>query len=192
MLVGLGNPGLEYAATRHNVGFRLLDRLVSEKGLRWKKPLFRPWLQTCWYGSSAAVWLLEPLTFMNRSGEAVAAFLPRLDVAAERVLVVADQIDLEPGRLRLKRKGSSGGHRGLTSIERVLGPNFPRLWIGVGRPPPDIEVAEWVLSDLGPDAPAIEAALVYAAGQLAQLPDIEWDRLQEALNGFRPSPVRPA
>lgn len=146
-IVGLGNPGPEYAATRHNAGWWLLDALAEAWQLgRFKRD-----------GNAAVasgrvgehvVRLLKPLTYMNRSGQALAPLL-RLNAfePARDLLVVVDDVALEPGRVRLRASGSAGGHNGLKSIEAALrSRDYARLRIGVGGAPPGADLADWVLS----------------------------------------------
>ncbi|HEY8429596.1 MAG TPA: aminoacyl-tRNA hydrolase [Sandaracinaceae bacterium] len=142
LVVGLGNPGPRYAGHRHNVGFRVVERLAGEAE-------FRP----AWKGRAARVRLagdevvlLEPLTYMNRSGESVELAIRELEVPLADVLVVHDELDLPFGTIRLKRGGGAAGHNGLKSIIARCGADFARLRIGIGRPP-EGTVEEWVLGD---------------------------------------------
>jgi peptidyl-tRNA hydrolase, PTH1 family len=152
VVCGLGNPGGEYEATRHNVGWWVLDRARDEWGF---PPFRRTGVVRVSEGrlQDSAVWLVKPLTYMNRSGAAVAPLghLEGFDVAAD-LLVVVDDVALEPGRVRIRPEGSSGGHNGLKSIEASLRTrSYPRMRVGVGGPPPDIDMAEWVLSPFEPE-----------------------------------------
>jgi PTH1 family peptidyl-tRNA hydrolase len=147
VIVGLGNPGSEYAMTRHNVGWWLLDRLADSWGLGRFKRDGQAGVAT---GRvlNGKVRLVKPLTYMNRSG-AVLAPLRRMAgfEVADRLLVVVDDVALEPGQLRLRPSGSAGGHNGLKSVEAALGTReYPRLRIGVGSKPPGADLANWVLS----------------------------------------------
>ncbi|MGH7474817.1 MAG: aminoacyl-tRNA hydrolase [Longimicrobiales bacterium] len=147
LVCGLGNPGPEYERTRHNVGWWLADRLAAD----WRLPAFRREgraLLTRGRVNDTTVELLKPLTYMNRSGSAVAARLnASLLGAASDLLVLVDDTALEVGRLRLRPSGSAGGHNGLRSIEAVLrSQEYARLRIGVGTPPPGVDRADWVLS----------------------------------------------
>jgi PTH1 family peptidyl-tRNA hydrolase len=144
-VVGLGNPGARYARTRHNVGFMVVDRF---RGVRGGSP------QSDRHASSwaevrvgdAAVVLVEPQTYMNRSGVAVAAFVAELALEPADVLVVHDELDLPFARIKLKRGGGTAGHRGLESIVEHLGTrDFPRLRVGIGRPAPGQEIVDFVL-----------------------------------------------
>ncbi|MCL2075809.1 MAG: aminoacyl-tRNA hydrolase [Betaproteobacteria bacterium] len=131
LIVGLGNPGAEYEATRHNAGFRFLDRLAQKLGI-----VFAP--QGRFYGALARqgeLWLLQPMTFMNRSGQAVGAFVNFYKIAPQAILVVHDDLDLQPGGIRVKKGGGNGGHNGLKDIQAALAtPDFWRLRLGIGHP----------------------------------------------------------
>ncbi|WP_420634063.1 aminoacyl-tRNA hydrolase [Candidatus Palauibacter sp.] len=147
LVLALGNPGAKYRDTRHNIGWWLADRLVR----RWCGGPFRAEGPTARAEGSRrpGVEIHKPLTYMNRSGEALTALLAarRFDPAAD-MLVLVDDVALPPGRLRLRRRGSPGGHNGLASISAKLGSDaYSRLRLGVGRPPDDrIDLAAWVLS----------------------------------------------
>lgn len=159
LVVGLGNPGPEYKGTRHNVGFELIDRLAE----RHKIKLDRSKHQAR-YGAGTlfetSVVLVKPLTFMNLSGRAVAPLMRDFALKPERVLVVADDTDLAPGRLRLRAEGSAGGHNGHKSLIASLGTQvYPRLKIGIGRTAKD-DTIDHVLGPFHPDErPDVEAAL---------------------------------
>ena len=147
LIVGLGNPGPEYAKTRHNVGFRCLDLLAETLGVRVDKAKFQGlYGQTDYHGNR--LYLLKPLTYMNLSGRSVLQLSAFFQVPPQRIIVLFDDISLEPGRLRVRPNGSAGGHNGIKSIIAELGSDaFPRLKIGVGAPPhPDYDMADWVLS----------------------------------------------
>jgi peptidyl-tRNA hydrolase, PTH1 family len=161
VVCGLGNPGPAYAGTRHNVGWWLVARLREA----WAFPAARD------YGVLRAsegavggvdVLLVEPLTFMNRSGQALAALREvRAFDPADELLVVVDDVALEPGRARLRASGSSGGHNGLKSVESVLGTrDYARLRIGVGAAPPGSDLADWVLSPFDVESEAAVRALL--------------------------------
>jgi PTH1 family peptidyl-tRNA hydrolase len=163
-VVGLGNPGPQYARTRHNAGFGVLDVLARRHGARWTRPCgVRGEMARCRLGTEAL--LLRPWTFMNASGDAVVVALRRLRLAAADVVLVYDDMDLPPGRLRIRPGGGSGGHRGVASVVAALGTEaFPRVRVGIGRPPEGADAADYVLSPLPPgEAAAWEAALARAA-----------------------------
>jgi PTH1 family peptidyl-tRNA hydrolase len=152
VVMGLGNPGPEYDGTRHNVGWWMLDRLAHD----WGFGSFRqegPALVSAGHVGDQAVVLVKPLTWMNRSGAALLPFLarPGMDPATD-LLVVVDDATREVGGVRFRPGGSAGGHNGLRSIEGILGSrDYPRLRIGVGRPPSGQDLAAWVLSAMEPE-----------------------------------------
>lgn len=148
LIVGLGNPGDNYARTRHNVGFRAVDRLAERLGVRLDRAKFRGlYGQALWQGQKLI--LLKPQTFMNASGLSVMDAARFYKLPPERVLVLSDDISLEVGRLRVRASGSAGGHNGIKSIIGALNSEaFPRVKIGVGaKPCPEYELADWVLSN---------------------------------------------
>ena len=147
LIVGLGNPGPEYAKTRHNIGFRCLDILAEKLGCPVDKGKFQGlYGQTSYHGNK--VYLLKPLTYMNLSGRSVLQLSAYFQIPPQRIIVLFDDISLEPGRLRVRGNGSAGGHNGIKSIIQELGSQeFPRVKIGVGaKPHPDFDLADWVLS----------------------------------------------
>ncbi|MDJ0849775.1 MAG: aminoacyl-tRNA hydrolase [Myxococcota bacterium] len=158
LLVGLGNPGPRYAATRHNVGFRVVERWAGRRGLQLEGDRFsgrfgRVRVEEADGGAGCEVGVLEPLTWMNRSGRAVDEALLELPVdPASDLVVVYDDVDLPFGRLRVRPAGSAGGHRGLADIVSTLGrSDLPRLRFGVGRPETAMDTADWVLEPFAPD-----------------------------------------
>jgi PTH1 family peptidyl-tRNA hydrolase len=148
LIVGLGNPGSKYAENRHNIGFQAVDRLAQAGGLRFdeqrnKALLARGRLE------DLKICLAKPQTFMNLSGEAVGPVARFYKVPPERVVVVYDDLDLPAGALRLREKGGAGGHNGMRSIIQHLGTNkFPRIRIGIGRPPGRMPAEAYVLQDI--------------------------------------------
>jgi len=146
IIVGLGNPGVHYQWTRHNVGFRVVDQLSEVQRI----PIcFRRFKAHYGIGRihSQDVVLVKPLTFMNLSGEAVRKIANTFSVEKEDLIVVHDDLDLALGRLRVKRKGGDGGHQGVRSIIEAMGGNtFLRLKVGIGRPPRGVDPADYVLS----------------------------------------------
>ncbi len=161
IVVGLGNPGAEYANTRHNLGFHVMDTLAGKWGVRMRRSRWHGWV---WRGErpSGRVALLKPYTFVNSSGLAVKAMVQALGVKPEDLLVVCDDLSLAPGRLRLRARGSDGGHKGLRSIIEHWGTEeFARLRIGIGAPPPGVDSIDYVLGE-----PEGEEALVLAAAVL--------------------------
>lgn len=147
LVVGLGNPGSKYWNTRHNVGYAAMDALAESLHARVDRVKFQGLTGTVEYQGHKLV-LLKPTTYMNLSGRSVAAAAKFYKIPPERILVMLDDISLEPGRLRVRKSGSAGGHNGLKSIISSLGSQeFPRIRIGVGeKPHPDYDLADWVLS----------------------------------------------
>lgn len=165
LIVGLGNPGAEYARTRHNTGFLALDELAGMLGVKVERSRFRALTGTASYRGNKLI-LLKPQTYMNASGMAVEPAAHFYKVPPERVLVIFDDISLSVGRIRVRKDGSAGGHNGIKSIIHALGSeDFPRVKVGVGaKPHPDYDLADWVLSVVGKDEqPAYQAAIRYAA-----------------------------
>ena len=147
LVVFLGNPGLRYEGTRHNAGFMTADVFARKKNISITRSRFRALTATCQIGDET-VMLMKPQTYMNLSGEAVGQAARFYKIPADHVLVVSDDITLPIGALRIRTKGSAGGHNGLKNIISVLGTEeFPRIRLGVGIPPhPDSDTIDWVLS----------------------------------------------
>ena len=146
IVVFLGNPGPKYAGTRHNVGFMTADKCEKATGARISRSRFKALTDQIKLGDETVL-LMKPQTYMNLSGDAVAEAAKFYKVPAERVIVISDDVSLPIGKLRIRGKGSAGGHNGLKSIIARLGSdNFPRIKVGVGSPPhPDYDMADWVL-----------------------------------------------
>jgi len=182
LIAGLGNPGPEYAGNRHNVGYLVIDELAHRHGFARASRGYK--------GRYAAgtidgrpVGMLVPTTFMNNAGASVAAALRGLRLEVDRLLVVHDEIDLPFGELRLRYDGGHGGHNGLRSVAGLVGSDFNRLRVGVGRPDsrdPDV-VADWVLHDFEEPRAAVDT-LVGGAADAAEV----WVELgiQAAMNRF--------
>lgn len=165
LIVFLGNPGPRYDFTRHNAGFMAADAMAREKGLSINKARFRALTASCRIGEESVL-LMKPQTFMNLSGQAVSQAAGFYKIPPEHIIVVSDEVSLPIGRLRIRTKGSAGGHNGLKDIIARLGTDaFPRIRIGVGAPPhPDYDMADWVLSGFkGQDAEDMMAAAARAA-----------------------------
>lgn len=146
LIVGLGNPGKQYEHTRHNAGFDALDRCAEHWGISVVRSKFDALTGT---GSvnGIKVMLMKPQTFMNLSGQAIKKAVDFYKLPPEHVIVLFDDISLEPGKLRLRKTGSAGGHNGIKSIISFIGQDFPRIKIGVGKKPhPEYDLADWVLS----------------------------------------------
>jgi PTH1 family peptidyl-tRNA hydrolase len=147
-IVGLGNPGAEYEATRHNLGFEVIDELAR----RWDVKL-KAWksIAALAVARNNDALLAEPKTFMNLSGDCVQRIGAFYQLEPSEFLIVADDVNLPLGRLRLRKMGSAGGHNGLKSVIQHIGPDFPRLRVGVGRGDPQWDLADHVLSRFGPE-----------------------------------------
>lgn len=185
LIVGLGNPGRQYDRTRHNAGFRAMESLARRLGCPLDRVKFQGRMGQCTHGGQKLV-LLLPQTFMNLSGNAVAEAVRFYRLPPERVLVLCDDISLEPGRLRVRGSGSAGGHNGLKNIIAHLGTDqFPRVKVGVGnKPRPDSDMAAWVLGKFtGPDREAMEAAVKKAADAVTCLIEQGADKAMAQFNG---------
>lgn len=165
IVAGLGNPGLEYENTRHNAGFLTMDELAKQCGAKLDQMKFKSDCGEAMLGDVRCL-LMKPTTYMNLSGDAIAAAANFYKIPPEQVLVIYDDISLPPGKLRLRRKGSAGGHNGIKSIIAQLGTEeFPRIRVGVGaKPNPQYDLADWVLSKFSEeDMTALQPALEHAA-----------------------------
>ena len=146
MIVGLGNPGRDYERTRHNAGFWTVDQLAHSMGLVWGKSRLTAALVAEGFHSDEKVLLVKPQTYMNLSGRAVKALVDDFHIRPEDIIVIYDDLDLPEKSLRIRQKGSSGGHRGVASIIQHLATDaFGRVKIGVGRPPLGMTAADYVL-----------------------------------------------
>lgn len=147
MIVGLGNPGKEYAQTRHNCGWMAIDRIAEKLSCKIDKGKFQGLYGQATFNGNK-IFLLKPRTYMNASGQSVLQMSAYYQIPPERILVLFDDISLEPGRLRIRPDGSAGGHNGIKSIISSIGSEaFPRVKIGVGaKPHKDADLADWVLS----------------------------------------------
>lgn len=182
MIVGLGNPGPNYVNTRHNAGFLIVDELAGryEVAFRNERHYARAQVQAALTPGGEALTLIKPSTFMNLSGRAVQAALTKTRAPLESVLVIHDDIDLPLGRLRFKMGGGAGGQRGVRSIINTLGPDFPRLKVGVGRPPEGWATDRWVLSRFREGELELVARVLDAAADATEL--YLRDGLEEAMN----------
>jgi len=191
LIVGLGNPGSQYARTRHNVGYLVVDELARRHGASKPARAFSGKYASAQIGGVRAG-LLTPTTFMNESGRSVAAALRGLKLEPAAMLLVHDHIDLPFGRLRLQRDGGHGGHNGLKSIHGLVGPDFDRLRVGVDRPPstdPDI-VADYVLSPFAESRSDVEDLVARAADAVEVWLRDDFEVAVQVVNG--PPGSRPA
>ncbi|MCI9567369.1 MAG: aminoacyl-tRNA hydrolase [Lawsonibacter sp.] len=185
LLVCLGNPGDKYEGTRHNVGFMVADEVAERQGAPIQRLRFKA-LTNILTIAGEKVLVMEPITYMNLSGEAVRPAADFYKIPPDHVLVVSDDTALALGRLRIRTKGSAGGHNGLKSIIQHLGTDqFPRLRVGVGeKPHPDYDMADWVLGKFtGEDKKTITAAVKRAADAIECILDEGIDRGMGKFNG---------
>jgi PTH1 family peptidyl-tRNA hydrolase len=199
LVVGLGNPGGQYLATRHNAGFEVVELLAARAGVKLRRGKFRcaraearivarpdqsgrhPGPQGL--GAGARVILIQPHTFVNLSGRAVQGAVNYYKVPLSRLLVVCDDVHLPVGKIRLRRSGGPGGHNGLSSIIEALGSEeFPRLRVGVGEPPPYVDQVTYVLSRFNPEEREEMAAAIARAADAVEV----WIAagIEEAMNRF--------
>lgn len=184
IIVGLGNFGLEYNETRHNAGFMAIDKLVQKNEFDISKVKFKSKSGETVIGGKRCL-VLKPTTYMNNSGEAVIDAMSFYKIPIENVVVIYDDISLEPGKLRIRRKGSDGGHNGIKSIIALTGSDaFPRIKIGVGKKPnPKYNLADWVLSKFSEsDKKALEPALENAVDSLKFIIDGNIDKAMNLYN----------
>lgn len=184
VIVGLGNPGSRYERTRHNAGFRTVDRLAAGYGIEFSQKKHRA---LCGAGviEGQKVLLLKPQTYMNLSGESVREAVEYYKVDPEReLLVIYDDISLDPGRLRIRKKGSAGGHNGMKNIILHLGTQvFPRIRIGVGQKPEGYDLADYVLGHFGKEErELVDEAMEHAAAAAAEIVSGRIDRAMNLYN----------
>ena len=183
IIVGLGNPGIQYQDTRHNAGFMAIDTIAEKYGADVKRIKFKSLCGECTIGGKKCL-LMKPSTYMNNSGEAVVEAMNFYKLGIENLIVIYDDISLEPSKLRIRRKGSDGGHNGIKSIIYLTGEDtFPRIKIGVGKKPhPQYNLADWVLSNFKSDEiPLIREACQHAA-ESAEL--MVSGKINEAMNKY--------
>ena len=188
LIVGLGNPGKEYERTRHNAGFRAVDILADKLNVKIDKLKFQGlYCQTNYNG--VKLFLLKPQTYMNLSGRSVLQLSAYFNVPPQRIIVMFDDISLEPGRLRLRADGSAGGHNGIKSIIQEIGSQaFPRVKIGVGaKPNPNYDLADWVLSSFSAlEEKALAVSLNNAADAALAIIDHGVPEAANRFNGSKP------
>ena len=188
LIVGLGNPGKQYERTRHNAGFRAIDELAKELGCKIDRMKFQGLYGQCSYAGKK-LFLLKPQTFMNLSGRSVLQLSAYYNIPPQRIIVMFDDISLEPGRLRIRADGSAGGHNGIKSIIQELGSqDFPRVKIGVGaKPHPEQDLADWVLSSFSAsEEKALSASLPQAGNAALCVMEKGVPEAANRFNGFRP------
>ena len=184
LIVGLGNPGPKYEFTRHNAGFLCIDLLAPQLGVRIDRIKFKSVVADVAIEGRRCI-LMKPQTFMNNSGEAVRDAANFYKIPPEHIIILFDDISLPPGKLRIRRKGSDGGHNGIKSILYLLGSDqFPRVKLGVGtKPHPDYDLADWVLSTFQKDEfPLMKEAMEKACEAVPLLVREETDRAMNLYN----------
>ncbi len=195
LMVGLGNPGPEYEGTRHNAGFWWVDAAAQALGGRLAHDRAYHGLVARINRDNGPVWLLQPLTFMNLSGKAVAPLARFFKIEPSQILVIHDELDLPPGQVKMKLGGSAAGHNGLKDIHAQLGTlDFWRLRIGIGHPGAREEVVNWVLRKPAPDQrTAIQDIIAKSIESLPLLLDGPTDKAMAAIHAKppRPKPPRP-
>lgn len=184
LVAGLGNPGLRYENTRHNAGFMAIDRLAADCGVSIERLKYKAKTAEAEIGGVRCL-LMKPETFMNLSGQAVAEAARFYKIPPAHILVFSDDIALEPGKIRIRRKGSAGGQRGLQSIIDELGSeDFPRIRLGIGaKPHPDYDLADWVLSRFSKAELAVMEKAAARAAEAA-VPVIA-GKIDEAMNRYQ-------
>lgn len=182
LIAGLGNPGAEYVSTRHNMGFCVIDELSDRHSIKLSEEKFHAKIGKGMIGSEKVI-LVKPLTYMNASGEALQELLHHYKIPLSDLIVLCDDIYLAPGRLRVRKNGSDGGHNGLKNIIALCGgTDFMRIRIGVGEKPPQMDLKDFVLSHYTSDEKAVfEKAFQRAASATELL--IE-GRIEEAMNTY--------
>ncbi|MBQ8575710.1 MAG: aminoacyl-tRNA hydrolase [Clostridia bacterium] len=184
MVVGLGNPGKDYEFTRHNAGFLTLDHIAVEEDVEIKKLKYKALIGDTVIAGHRCL-LVKPQTFMNNSGEAVREISQFYKIPPEKIIVIFDDISLPCGKLRIRRKGTDGGHNGIKSIIYHLNSdNFPRIKVGVGaKPHPDYNLADWVLSTFKKDEmEELKKAITKATEVLPYILDGEIDKAMNKAN----------
>ena len=188
LIVGLGNPGREYERSRHNCGFRAIDILADKLGCKIDRAKFQGlYGQTTYKGKK--LMLLKPMTYMNLSGRSVLQLSAYFSIPPQKIIVLFDDISLEPGRLRIRPDGSAGGPNGIKSIIQELGSQtFPRVKIGVGaKPHPDYDLADWVLSSFSAqEEKALTVSLPNAADAALAIIDSGVPEAANRFNGTHP------
>ena len=183
LIIGLGNPGVEYEDTRHNIGFRVLDKLVNRSNISFFSNRYADTCEVAFRGRTLI--LVKPNTFMNLSGKAVQYWMQKTKVKQDNVLIITDDISLPFGVLRMRKKGSSGGHNGLNHIEKILGnSSYPRLRFGIGNDFIRGRQAEYVLSSFtNEDCKYIEERIEVAIRMVESFTTNGIERTMSDLNG---------
>lgn len=182
IIVGLGNPGKDYETTRHNTGFMAMDVISDKMGIHIDRLKFKALTAAGELGGHR-VFLIKPQTFMNLSGEAVFSAMDFYKIPLERVIVIYDDTTLDVGKMRIRKKGSAGGHNGIKSIIALCGgDNFPRIKIGIGKKPDGWDLADWVLGKYSEDDLRTLSGMYENAAEAAKL--IMDGKIDDAMNKF--------
>ena len=184
MIVGLGNVGSRYDGTRHNTGFMVVDELADRNQIKINKEKDEAMIGQGMIDGEKVL-LVKPMTFMNDSGRAVRPLMDFYKIDVDDLVIVQDDLDMEVGRVRLRQKGSAGGHNGIKSLISVIGQDFPRVKIGVGKKPhPEYDLADWVLSRFSrQDTDAIAARWPDVAAAVELMMNDQFELAQSRYNG---------
>lgn len=148
LIVGLGNPESDYARTRHNMGFRVINELAKQYGIEIARKKFHSEYENAIIEGQKVI-LVKPQTFMNASGEAVIEFVNFYKIELDKIIIIYDDMDIEPGKIRIRKSGSPGSHNGMKSVVHFLNSeNFPRIRVGIGKPKEDENVIEYVIGGI--------------------------------------------
>ncbi|MBQ4473455.1 MAG: aminoacyl-tRNA hydrolase [Lachnospiraceae bacterium] len=182
MIVGLGNPDKKYIGTRHNTGFTVLDRISEDYQIPVRERKYRAMFGSGYIGGQKVL-LVKPQTYMNLSGEAVQGFCAFYKIAPEDVLVIFDDVSLDVGQLRIRKKGSAGGHNGIKSIIGCIGSqDFPRIKVGVGHKPKEWDLADYVLGHISAEEEPLMKEAAKQASEAVLV--ILTEGIEEAMNRF--------
>lgn len=183
IIVGLGNPTDKYKGTRHNIGFMALDKIAEANKIEVNQHKFKAMTGSGFIGTERVI-LVKPITFMNLSGESVRAVADFYKVDVEDILIIYDDISLEPGMLRIRKKGSAGGHNGIKSIiQHMGGENFPRIRVGIGgERHPGMDLADYVLGHFSKEEMVVIDEALDKAAKAAEL--IAMDDIDAAMNQY--------
>jgi len=180
LFVGLGNPGEKYSATRHNIGFRVVDEFSSSLK---NQMTFQTCEADCTFSADGSILVAKPTTYMNRSGDAVRGLIEKFNVPVSSVVVIVDDFNIACGTIRVRRNGSHGGHNGLKSISSQIGDNYPRIRIGIGPLPPDTDIIDFVLGSFSAAEEAVlKDVLPKAASAMNMLTNDSIDTVMNRYN----------
>ncbi len=183
LIIGLGNPGPEYAETRHNAGFWLLDALSKQTSTSLMANAKFFGLAGKGFVGAHAIHLLKPMTFMNRSGQSALAVAQFYKIEPAEILVIHDELDIEPGQIRLKQGGGHGGHNGLRDLHRVFGPDYARIRVGIGHPGHKSKVHGYVLGKATAEQRGqIDEAMDHTLSFIHDIVQGTWDQAMNALH----------